>query len=85
MMKGDKIIHMEIIVPKMVVAPLSATLTRLTFSIDIVVHLFIKLPVVTRNLDSTSTMACCTDCYDPHGLFSFLPHLLHSNSFLSQL
>jgi hypothetical protein len=42
----------------MVVAPLSATLTRLTFSIDIVVHRFIKLPAVTWNLGSTSTPAC---------------------------
>jgi hypothetical protein len=31
----------------MVIAHLSATLTRSTFSIDIVVHLFIKSPIVT--------------------------------------
>ena len=42
----------------MVVAPLSVTLTRSMFSIDIVVHGFIKLPVVNWNLSSTNTPAC---------------------------
>jgi hypothetical protein len=54
------ILRTEIVVPKMVIALLSATLTRLTFSIDIVIHLFIKLLVVTWNLNSTSTPACHT-------------------------
>ena len=35
---------MEIVIPKMVIAHLSAALTRLTFSIDIVVHLFTSFP-----------------------------------------
>ena len=46
-LEGDKILCTEIVVPKMVIAPLSATLTRLMFSIDIVIHLFVKLSMVT--------------------------------------
>ena len=67
MMEGDKILHMEIIVPKIVVAPLSVTLTRSTFSIDIVVHLFIKLEFVIIEKKFGG---------DYHQLVSTLPYFL---------
>ena len=51
---------MEVVVPKMVVAPISVTLTRSTFGIDIVIHHFIKLPIVTWNPGSTHTLVCHT-------------------------
>src|SRR5277367_5647069 len=53
LLKGDKSLCTEIVIPKMVIAHLSAALTQSTFSIDIVIHRFIKLLVVTWNLDNT--------------------------------
>ena len=53
----------EIVISKMVIAHLSAALTWSTFGIDEVVHHFIKLLVVTWNLDNTP--ACRADATAP--------------------
>ena len=44
--EDDKILHTEIIVPKMVIAHLSVTLARLMFGIDIVIHFLVDFVVI---------------------------------------
>ena len=96
LLKGDKILRTEIVIPKMVIAHLSAALTRSMFSIDIVVHHFIKLLVVTWNLYNTP--ACRTCAYSKQAeadhpqrvslqfsqLLSELPSLSHHQNSVAQ-